>query len=58
MGRQVIDKTGFTGRFDLDLEYSRELAPVDPTTTAPSIVTVSQDEVLMVHKDLRCVNDS
>jgi uncharacterized protein (TIGR03435 family) len=44
MGRQVIDKTGFTGRFDLDLEFSNDPTATD-VATAPSIVTVLQQEL-------------
>jgi uncharacterized protein (TIGR03435 family) len=43
MGRQVIDNTGFKGRFDLNLEYSPDPAPAD--ATLPSIVTVLQEEL-------------
>ena len=43
VGRQVIDNTGFKGRFDLNLEYSPDPAPAD--ATLPSIVTVLQEEL-------------
>jgi uncharacterized protein (TIGR03435 family) len=43
VGRQVIDKTGVTGRFDVNIEYNRDLAPGDEV--APSINTVLQDEL-------------
>jgi uncharacterized protein (TIGR03435 family) len=45
MGRQVVDRTGFSGRFDLNLEFSRDPAATDVATTAPSIITVLQDEL-------------
>ena len=45
MGRQVIDRTGFTGRFDLDLEYSGDPAATNVATTVPSLITVLQDEL-------------
>lgn len=45
LGRHVIDKTGFTGRFDLNLEFSRDPTPADDATTAPSIITLLQGEL-------------
>ena len=43
VGRQVIDKTGFTGHFDLNLEYSPDPAPAD--APAPPLITVLEQDL-------------
>ncbi len=37
VGRIVLDRTGLTGTFDLDLEWTPASPPVDPTTNAPAV---------------------
>src|ERR1051326_4990457 len=41
MGRKIIDRTEFQGRFDVNLEFSRDVSSTD--TTTPSLLTVLQD---------------
>jgi len=42
MERSLIDKTGFTGRFDVNVEFSRNPAPAD--LIADSLVSVLEDQ--------------
>jgi len=41
--RRVIDRTGFTGRFDINLEFTRDVTTDD--NAPPSLITVLQDEL-------------
>ena len=43
VGRKVIDRTEFQGRFDINLEFSRDVSSTD--TTTPSLLTLLQDEL-------------
>jgi uncharacterized protein (TIGR03435 family) len=43
LGRKVIDKTEFTGRFDFDLEFSSD--PLKTDATVPPLITVMQEEL-------------
>jgi uncharacterized protein (TIGR03435 family) len=43
LGRKVIDMTGFTGRFDFDLEFAGD--PLKAGELFPTLITVLQDEL-------------
>jgi len=43
LGRKVIDKTEFTGRFDLDIEFSSD--PLKTDGTVPPLITVMQEDL-------------
>lgn len=51
MGRPVVDKTGFTGTFDLQLKFDRDGATVLPPRSAaiapvaPSIATALSEQL-------------
>jgi uncharacterized protein (TIGR03435 family) len=45
LGRRVVDKTGLTGKFDLDLKYSPEEPPSVPASSdAPKPVAVDSSD--------------
>jgi uncharacterized protein (TIGR03435 family) len=49
-GRAVVDRTGLTGRYDIDLEYASTRRTggsdlVDPGSAAPSIFTALQEQL-------------
>ena len=44
MGRPVVDQTGFSGTFDIELKFDRDDAvslPPRPATTAPTAPTIT-----------------
>ncbi len=43
--RTVIDKTGLTGNFDLDLQWSREDNPGPSTDAPPTIFTAIEEQL-------------
>jgi uncharacterized protein (TIGR03435 family) len=43
LGRKIIDKTGFSGRFDVDLKFISD--PLKTDGTVPPLVTVLQDDL-------------
>jgi uncharacterized protein (TIGR03435 family) len=43
LGRKIIDKTDFPGRFDFSIEFSAD--PLKADTNVPSLLTVMQDEL-------------
>src|SRR5215831_13811767 len=43
LGRKVVDMTGFTGRFDFTLEFTRD--PLKTEGSVPPLLTVLQDEL-------------
>jgi uncharacterized protein (TIGR03435 family) len=45
LGSTVLDKTGFTGTFDLHLEFARDEAIVNGTSSGPSLATAVQDQL-------------
>jgi uncharacterized protein (TIGR03435 family) len=52
VGRPVIDKTGLTGRYDIDVRWTPESAPLDvpagaplPEVDGPSLFTALQEQV-------------
>ena len=52
LGRPVIDKTGLTGRYDIDIRWTPESAPLDlppgapaPERDGPSLFTALQEQV-------------
>jgi uncharacterized protein (TIGR03435 family) len=45
-GRQVVDKTGLTGRYDVDFHWTPDNAPADsPLAGGPSIFTAIQEQL-------------
>jgi uncharacterized protein (TIGR03435 family) len=52
LGEPVLDKTGFTGEFDIDLNYTDEDATKSPSSTAPYDSGGNQ---LQTHPDLSIV---
>lgn len=44
-GRVVVDKTGLTGRFNIDLRWQPDDAPPDQDTNLPSLFTAVQEQL-------------
>jgi uncharacterized protein (TIGR03435 family) len=44
-GRVVVDKTGVSGRFDIDLRWQPDDAPPDPDANLPSLFTAVQEQL-------------
>jgi hypothetical protein len=44
-GRVVVDKTGVSGRFDIDLRWQPDDAPPDPDANLPSLFTALQEQL-------------
>jgi uncharacterized protein (TIGR03435 family) len=42
-GRPVVDKTGLTGRYDIDLPHMQTLSPTDQPDGAPTVFSVLED---------------